>query len=297
MYPRIKAFAVYYIIIMLVSVLPFDGYGQTNEGTGRFDPFLQRALRQDGYLQLLQEAQPGIPSPALGKVRETEQPRYDVVIFGDDDALSSLDLHLNTRLPGMATARVTLHDLVELGYRPGIWRIETGGSMSINVDRGRRNIKADRVNRGDVMNIPFLGEDVILGIIDTGIDIFHTDFRDTLDQNRTRVHSIWHVGLDPQSGEQHPAGKNYGVEYTREQIERELRGETNGFIRARDENGHGTHVAGIAGGNGAKANGQYVGVAPAAEFIIVQVPATGISTGPSSINDAAVRRRRSNAAA
>jgi minor extracellular serine protease Vpr len=278
MYRNIKSFAVHFIIIVMVSLLPFDGYGQAEEGTGRFDPFLQRELRQDGYLGLLRDAQPGISSPALGKIRETVGPLYDVVIFGDDDALSSPDLHLNTQIPGIATARVTLYDLAKLGYQPGIRRIEMGGSMSVNVDRGRRNIKADRVNRGDVMNIPFLGEDVILGIIDTGIDIFHPDFRDTLDQNKTRVHSIWHVGLDPQSGEQHPAGKNYGVEYTREQIERELRGETNGFIRARDTDGHGTHVAGIAGGNGARANGQYVGVAPAAEFIIVQVPATGIST-------------------
>ena len=40
---------------------------------------------------------------------------------------------------------------------------------------------------------------------------------------------------------------------------------------ARDDNGHGTHVAGITAGSGAKANGKYVGVAPAASLYVAKV--------------------------
>ncbi len=40
---------------------------------------------------------------------------------------------------------------------------------------------------------------------------------------------------------------------------------------ARDDNGHGTHVAGILAGSGVKSNGQYVGVAPAANLYIAKV--------------------------
>lgn len=38
-----------------------------------------------------------------------------------------------------------------------------------------------------------------------------------------------------------------------------------------DDNGHGTHVAGIIGGNGYSSKGKYTGVAPACNFIVVKV--------------------------
>lgn len=40
---------------------------------------------------------------------------------------------------------------------------------------------------------------------------------------------------------------------------------------AKDENGHGTHVAGIVAGSGAQAHGKYVGVAPAALLYVAKV--------------------------
>ncbi|MCL4297423.1 MAG: S8 family peptidase [Anaerolineae bacterium] len=40
---------------------------------------------------------------------------------------------------------------------------------------------------------------------------------------------------------------------------------------ARDDNGHGTHVAGTVAGNGAKSGGKYVGVAPEASLYIAKV--------------------------
>jgi subtilisin family serine protease len=39
----------------------------------------------------------------------------------------------------------------------------------------------------------------------------------------------------------------------------------------RDENGHGTHVAGIVAGSGAKSGGKYVGVAPEADLYVAKV--------------------------
>lgn len=47
------------------------------------------------------------------------------------------------------------------------------------------------------------------------------------------------------------------------------------FINGRkdpyDDNGHGTHVAGIIGGNGYSSKGKYIGIAPNCNFIIVKV--------------------------
>lgn len=38
-----------------------------------------------------------------------------------------------------------------------------------------------------------------------------------------------------------------------------------------DDNGHGTHVAGIIGGNGYSSKGKYMGIAPACNFIVIKV--------------------------
>jgi len=47
------------------------------------------------------------------------------------------------------------------------------------------------------------------------------------------------------------------------------------FIRDRrniyDDNGHGTHIAGIIGGNGKSSNGRFMGIAPRCHFIIIKI--------------------------
>lgn len=38
-----------------------------------------------------------------------------------------------------------------------------------------------------------------------------------------------------------------------------------------DDNGHGTHIAGIIGGDGGSSGGRYMGIAPRCHFIIVKI--------------------------
>lgn len=257
-----------YFSLILSFMLLIPLFGQ-DSSVSKFDPFLQRELKSTGDITLLRQAQPGVPSQALSKLLEIDEPLYNVIFHGDDRAFDDLGIRFNTRLPGIATARVSLYDLLRAGYHSGIRQIEIGGEMTVNLDRSVRRINAHRVHEGEIMNVPFRGRDVIIGIIDTGIDIFHPDFRDTLVTNASRVLSMWDVRLDPEGDERNPENFDYGVEYTRNAIELELRGETQGAIRSADVNGHGTHVAGIIGGNGMKSNGWYTGVAPEAEFIVV----------------------------
>ncbi|PKM94574.1 MAG: hypothetical protein CVU84_10950 [Firmicutes bacterium HGW-Firmicutes-1] len=114
------------------------------------------------------------------------------------------------------------------------------------------------------------GEGVLLGIIDSGIDYRHPDFIN--EDGTTRIVSILKINdalnLD-----------NPSIEYTREQINEALRQPTEtealAIVPTIDVIGHGTHVAGIAGGNGRGSNGQYRGVAYESEFIIVQLSETG----------------------
>ena len=59
------------------------------------------------------------------------------------------------------------------------------------------------------------------------------------------------------------------VKYTNEQINTALAG-SGPSVDSIDTFGHGTHVAGIAAGNGSASNGQFRGVAPEADLIIVK---------------------------
>ena len=55
-------------------------------------------------------------------------------------------------------------------------------------------------------------------------------------------------------------------------------------LGVQDPGGHGTHVAGIIGGNGTNSNGQYIGIAPKANLIDVRVlDAHGVGTASSII--------------
>ena len=113
------------------------------------------------------------------------------------------------------------------------------------------------------------GEGVLLGIIDSGINYVHPDFRN--EDGTTRIAYLWDQSIVGNP----PTGFLNGTEYTREQINQALaqptREERLAIVPSEDVIGHGTHVAGIAGGNGRASNGEYVGAAPDAEFIIVKL--------------------------
>ena len=119
------------------------------------------------------------------------------------------------------------------------------------------------------------GKGVIVGIIDSGIDWRHPDFRDPADSLRSRILSIWDTNLYISMEEgPPPPGFGYGREWTRDEIEAALRGERRGPPRDPVLD-HGTYVAGIAAGNG-NADPRYRGMAPDAEIVVVTVD--GVST-------------------
>lgn len=126
------------------------------------------------------------------------------------------------------------------------------------------------------------GRGVITAVIDSGIDYFHRDFRNR--NGSTRILDIWDQTLTAGEGERIPEGFRRGVEYTREEINRALdagsREEGLRIVRSRDTSGHGTHVAGIAAGNGNESNGRYQGVAPESDLLIVKLGYPGERSFP-----------------
>ena len=125
------------------------------------------------------------------------------------------------------------------------------------------------------------GKGVIVGVIDSGIDYFHPDFRK--ENGDTRLLALWDQTISAVAeGSQEsdkalgpPTGYAQGTLYSEEQINEALRaGSREAALRlvpSVDLSGHGTHVTGICSGNGRASQGQYMGVAPESDLLIVKL--------------------------
>lgn len=102
------------------------------------------------------------------------------------------------------------------------------------------------------------GTGVLLGLIDSGIDFSHPDFKDN--NGKTRIIKIWDQAV---TGTISPTPFGYGQEWDSTSI-------NSGSCTHNDLAywGHGTHVAGVAAGNG-QSTGNHQGCAPKATIIAV----------------------------
>ncbi len=111
------------------------------------------------------------------------------------------------------------------------------------------------------------GQGVLLGFVDTGIEYTNPIFINS--DNTTRIMSLW-----DQSIENAQASSDifyYGTEYSKEQINEALHSENPlTVVPSVDEIGHGTTLAGLAGGSRIEEK-DFVGVVPLAEFVVVKL--------------------------
>src|SRR5690606_14653229 len=107
----------------------------------------------------------------------------------------------------------------------------------------------------------YQGEGVLVGIIDTGLELQHPDFQDST--GRTRVLRYWDQGFDYDPWLT-PAGFGYGQAWDSTQINA---GECPA-VDPLNQYGHGTTVAAAAAANN-NGNGHCQGVAPKADLLIV----------------------------
>jgi len=117
------------------------------------------------------------------------------------------------------------------------------------------------------------GAGVIVGVVDTGIDYAHQDFIND-GPNTSRILNIWDQTISSHAGGPFPSGFTYGAEYTQAQLTTKIQG-GGGTINTEDADGHGTHVASLAAGdgtatNGAIPSGTFKGTAPSADIIFVR---------------------------
>jgi len=194
------------------------------------------------------------------------------------------------------SVRVGSNRLLDLKQLPEVVYIEAAKQLSPTLIRSVSTIKAGPEDVGGEVD----GRDVVVGIIDYGIDWTLPDFCDETGAC-TRIKFLWDQSLTANEAERAPEDFDRGVEYTEKHINRALealrqgsRAQALSMVRHRpwpersddatDTDGHGTHVTGIACGNGASGSAGcpscrrppsstgYVGVAPRAWIVFVHLP-------------------------
>jgi subtilisin family serine protease len=205
----------------------------------------------------------------------------ELILEGDvaPGMLRAQGIEVNTVAGRFMTARCPLGLLTALLAMPGIDRVQVADRCKPSLDQSIPDAFVDALRT--VPPPAFSGQTgagVLVAIVDSGIDLVHGDFR--LPDGRTRLLYVWDQTA---TGGTPPSGFTYGAEWDSAAINDGLSSETN-------PDGHGTHVLGIAAGDGsATGNGlpafTYVGVAPEADLMAVKTTfaTTGIIDGVSYI--------------
>jgi len=143
--------------------------------------------------------------------------------------------------------------------------VEAASTIRPTLDRSVPEVWRARAGAGG----KHTGKGVIVGIVDSGVDLTHPSFRTP--SGETRVLSYW---SQAENGPEPPGPYSYGFAWDKSQIDAKLRASLGVPVSWLDAGGHGTRVAGVAAGNGRGNPGdRYVGLAPEADLVVVSLHA------------------------
>ena len=207
-------------------------------------------------------------SPELSTGFNPQDQTWEITVkySGDIEEIGEeLSLQFVKLLNQYAITRATRLKIEQLALHPGIELIEKPKALLFSVTEG---IRTSCIYQMQPPDGNLTGAGVVIAVVDSGIDIFHPDF--TSENGDSRILALW----DQTGSGTPPPGYQGGAYYEREQINEAVRlgrTEGRGIVSETDASGHGTHVAGIAAGNGRASGGRRKGAAPKADLLIVKL--------------------------
>ncbi len=202
-------------------------------------------------------------------VKEVQRPhteKLDVLVKGD---LQQIQQYLRAKggqvkysAGSIAAITIPVKEVQSFSLCNFVERIEyTKNNLRTLDDSSLKKNNILPIHAGTSLPQAYTGKNVIVGIIDTGTDFTHPDFKDSL--GKSRIQWLWdqRSGASPSS----PQPYNYGIEWSKQKIDSGLCTHVDNLSM-----GHGTKVAGVAAGNGRSA-AAYKGIAPEADIITVAI--------------------------
>lgn len=127
------------------------------------------------------------------------------------------------------------------------------GEAAYNTPSILSMINGENLDNESVLGLD--GKDIVIGIVDTGIDILNEEFLN--EYGRTRIKYAWDQSVNSSSGDGYAGEFPFGTYYTEEQLNRFVE-EENSVLRGEDN--HGNYLASIAAGrnNGIAVNSDLV---------------------------------------
>ena len=196
----------------------------------------------------------------------------------------------------IATGTIALDNVEALAAIQHVSKVEMGRPLQKELDVSTVEIRAKPLHTAPS---PLTGKGVVVGVIDGGLDYQHHSFR--FASGGSRILFLWDQGLTVRARRPGdlfqetapPEFPTIGVEYIQAQIDQALHAaKPLDVVRSKDDDeGHGTHVTGIAAGDGSQAGTRsgdhctgantYIGVAPEADIIFVAINSQSDALGES----------------
>lgn len=200
-------------------------------------------------------------SSALSSGFSPESGKWEVIlrITGQIETLAQAfpEAEFSLLSGGYVIGRIPQEQIAALTDLEQVIYVEQPKRLSTQVEQGRRAACITPVQREETPTGRWTGRGVFVALIDSGIDYFHPDFRN--EDGTSRIAWLYDDGVE------------YSNAQINEALARPTREEAYRLVPSRDLSGHGTHVAGIAAGNGRASQGANRGVAYESSLIVVKL--------------------------